>query len=376
MVLGGVESFMFELNEVFRKKVSRRDFLKYSSALAAMLGLSEMYVPQIANALENVTSNKVPVIWLNGAACTGCTVSFANSAHPTVAELILDTLSLKYNETLMAASGEVSEKALTDAMQQFKGKYVMVVEGAIPTKDSGVYLKIAGKPFLDIVREVSKGAAYNVAVGTCASFGGIPAAEPNPTGAKGLKDVVAGPVVNIPGCPAHPDWVVGSLVQIIMFGRLPALDQYGRPAMFFGNLIHDNCPRRGAYEAGKFVKSFGVELDGINGCMGGKGCRGPITHSDCPQRLWNNGTNFCIGASAPCAGCTEPSFPKGALYEAIPEVSKAFNASESGVAGENGMAGVGTLGASVGGAVAGAAAAAGAIYLTNQKAKDEKKEGV
>ncbi|MCL6471805.1 MAG: hydrogenase small subunit [Firmicutes bacterium] len=350
---------MLELSEIFGKKFSRRDFLKYSSTIAVLLGLSEAYVPRIADALETITSKKQPVIWLNGSGCTGCTVSFANSRYPTVSELVLDTISVKYNETLMAASGEVAEKALEDAVNQFKGKYIMVVEGAIPTKENGIYCKSGGKTFLETVKMVAKGAAYNVAVGTCASFGGIPAAQPNPTGCKGLKDVIGGTVLNIPGCPPHPDWVVGSLVNILMFGKVPALDEHGRPEMFYGKVIHENCPRRGAYEQGSFVKNFGVALTNIEGCMGAKGCRGPIAHADCPQRLWNSGVNFCIGASAPCAGCTEPDFPRMLLFEPIPEVTKQIEAGKEGA--------VGTFGASLGGAVAGAAVAAGAMYLAREK---------
>ncbi len=365
---------MFEINRMFKKKFTRRDFLKYSSSLAILLGLSEMYVPQIASALEQIVSKKQPVIWLNGAACTGCTVSFANTDYPSVAELVLDRLSVKYMETLMAASGEVAEKALEDAIQQFKGKYVMVVEGAIPTKDDGIYLTVAGEPFVNKVRKVAEGAAYHIAMGTCASFGGIPAADPNPTGCKGLKDVIGGTVVNIPGCPAHPDWLVGTIVNILLFGKVPELDQYGRPKLFYGRVIHENCPRRGGYEQGRFIKKLGEELPDIEGCMGAKGCRGPVTSADCPHRLWNSGVSFCIAASAPCHGCVEPSFPQQSFYEPIPEVAKTIKAGET----DQKKSAIGTFGASLGGALAGAAAAAGGLYFANEKAKHkaEKTEGV
>jgi len=358
---------MFELGKVFRKEFTRRDFLKYSSSLAVFMGLSELYVPQIANALESVVSRKTPLIWLHGAECTGCTVSFANSHYPSVAELVLDTLSVKYHETLMAASGHVAEKALDDAVRDFNGKYVMIVEGAIPTKDGGVYCKIGGKPFVDIVQKVAKGAAYNVALGTCASYGGIPGAGPNPTGAKGLKDVIGGTVVNIPGCPAHPDWLVGTIVNILLFGKVPDLDSKGRPRMFYGKVVHENCPRRGGYEQGQFIKNFGNEIPDIEGCLGAKGCRGPVTSADCPHRLWNSGTNFCIAAGAPCAGCVEPGFPQTPLYEAVPEVAKTMKAQES----DDKQAAIGTFGASLGGAVVGAAAAAGGMYFAKEKSRQQ-----
>jgi len=356
---------MFELDKVFRKKFSRRDFLKYSSSLAVLLGLSELYVPQIAKALESVTLKKQTVIWLSGASCSGCTVSFANTHYPSVAELVLDTLSIKYHETLMAASGDAAEEGLQEAIKQFEGKYLMVVEGAIPTKQDGIYCKIAGTTFLDKVKEVSKGAAYNVAMGTCASFGGIPASGPNPTGCKGLRDVIGGTVVNIPGCPAHPDWLVGTIVNLLLFNKVPGLDRHGRPQMFYGKLIHDNCPRRGSYEEGRFIKNHGEELPDIEACMGTKGCRGPITSADCPRRLWNSGVNFCIAANAPCAGCVEPDFPQMSLYEPIPEVAKTIKAAEA----ARDKSAISTLGASLGGAIAGAAAGAGGMYYAQEKAK-------
>lgn len=359
---------MFGLSWVFKNKVTRRDFFRYSAGLAAMLGLSDSFVPKIANALEQIVSGKQPVIWLHGAECTGCTVSFANSNYPGVAELVLDTLSVQYHETLMAASGHTAEKALQDAVDKFRGKYVMVVEGAIPTKDNGIHCQIGGKTFLSMVQNVATGAAYKVALGTCASFGGIPAAGDNPTGCKSLKDVVGGTVVNIPGCPPHPDWIVGTVVNILLFGEVPALDKYGRPKLFYGKLVHENCPRRGGYEQGQFIKKFGEEFPDIEGCLGAKGCRGPVASADCPHRLWNSGVNFCIAAGAPCAGCVEPTFPNFPLYEPIPEVAKLMKMEDM----EN-RTSEGNIGITLASAAAGAAAAAGATYYLGQKAKE--KEG-
>ncbi len=358
------------IEKMFQKEIARRDFLKYSASITALLGLSSMYAPQVASALEKIGAGKVPVLWLNGAGCTGCTVSFANSDYPGVAELVLDKISLRYHETLMAASGVPSDVALHDTIKKSKGKYVLILEGAIPTKDGGIYCKVSGRPFVDIIKEAAASAAYNVAMGTCASYGGIPAAGPNPTGCKGLKDVVGGTVVNIPGCPGHPDWLVGTLVNILLFGKVPDLDQLGRPKVFFGKLIHDNCPRRGAYEQGEFIKNIGENLPDIEGCLGAKGCRGPVTYADCPSRQWNSGTSFCLKAGAPCAGCTEPTFPQASLYEPVPEVAKLVKAKAT----DEKQSAIGTFGASLGGAVAGAAAGAGAIYFANEKAKE--KEGV
>lgn len=363
---------MFKLDRILERKFSRRDFLKYSTSIAFLLGLPEAHAPKIANALEELSALKQPVVWLNGASCSGCTVSFANSTYPSVSEFILDTISIKYHETLMAASGDVAERGLEEVLGKFKGKYIMVLEGAIPTKQDGIYCKVAGEPFLDKVKKVASGAAYKVAIGTCASFGGIPASGPNPTGCKGLKEVVGGTVINVPGCPAHPDWLVGTLVNVLMFNKIPPLDENGRPEMFYGKLIHDNCPRRGAYDRGQFIKYFGQEFQEIEGCMGAKGCRGPVTSADCPHRLWNGGVSFCISASAPCAGCVEPSFPQMSLYQPVPEVSRAVEQDKAGVSKEN----IDTLIASAGGAIAGAAAAAGVFAGPGRKYlfyKDDKK---
>lgn len=359
---------MLNLAGALKKDISRRSFIKYSASIAALLGLSDVYVPKIANALEGATSGKAPVIWLHGAECTGCTVSFANSDHPSAAELVLDTLSVQYHETLMAASGHVAEKGLEDAINKNKGKYILVVEGAIPTKDDGIYCKIGGKTFKSMVEEAAANAEHVVAVGTCASFGGLPAAEPNPAGCKGVQDVIGGTVVNLPGCPPHPDWIVGTIVSILLFGKVPDLDQHGRPKLFYGKQIHENCPRRGGYEQGQFIKNLGEELPDIEGCLGAKGCRGPVTYADCPHRLWNSGTNFCISAGSPCQGCVEPTFPPKGFYEPINEVAKFIEESEASNEG-----GLSTFSASLGGAVAGAAAAAGAVYYAKEKA--EKKEG-
>jgi hydrogenase small subunit len=163
-----------------------------------------------------------------------------------------------------------------------------------------------------------------IALGTCAAFGGIPAAAPNPTGARPVKEFldskgISKPLVNIPGCPPHPDWFTGTVAGIILNGLPTAddLDDLLRPKAFYGKLIHENCPRRAYFDEGKFAKNPGDE-----GCLYGLGCKGPITYADCPLRRWNNGTNWVIGAGAPCNGCTQPEFPDGTapFYEKLVDV--------------------------------------------------------
>ena len=124
-------------------------------------------------------------------------------------------------------------------------------------------------------------------------------------------------MINIPGCPPHPDWFVGT-VEAILVGGLSAvgLDDIGRPTRFFGQLIHENCPRRAYFDEGKFAAHLSDQ-----GCLYELGCKGTITHSDCPLRRWNSSGNWVIGSGAPCNGCTEPDFPNliTPFYERIPE---------------------------------------------------------
>ncbi|MDP3013376.1 MAG: hydrogenase small subunit [Candidatus Subteraquimicrobiales bacterium] len=349
------------------KGLTRRQFVKMCGVMTAMAGLSEAYIPQVAKALEGViTGAKPPVVWLNGASCTGCTVSLANSNYPTVAEVVLDVISLRYSETLMADSGHVSEKALHDDMEKFKGKYVFVLEGAIPIAEDGIYCQVGGRPFVEIVEEAAASSAYNIAVGACACWGGIPAGDPNPTEAKGLQAVVGGTVVNIPGCPPHPDWIVGTIVNVLLFG-VPELDELGRPKVFFGQKVHDNCPRRTAYESGLFVEKWGSPEVEMNYCLAKMGCKGQATASDCPNRQWNSGVNWCVKAGAPCAGCTDPKFYNAfsPLYEPLPTIMLEKEPADKGFT---------TSGATL---MAASAAVAGGIagYLKGSKKEGKAKGG-
>lgn len=311
------------------EKISRRDFLKYCGSIAAMLGLPELYVPQIARALEDA-ARKPPVVWLNGQSCTGCTISAINSRKPTAADIILDTVSIRFMETIMASAGDVAIKTLEDTIKEEKGKYILVIEGGVPTAKGGRFCNVGekdGKPisFVSWVEKAGKNAMAVIAIGTCSSFGGIPAANPH-TKVKPVSEILDGtPVVNISGCPPHPDWFVGTLVKLLLFGRdrlIKDLDRYGRPEEFYGQTIHDNCPRRHWFEAGQFLKDWN-ESNQSHLCLFLKGCKGPHTYADCPKRLWNDGTNWCIGANAPCHGCVQPEFYKGfaPLYERMPDVS-------------------------------------------------------
>jgi len=278
---------------------------------------------------------ELPVIWLQMSTCTGCSISLLNSASPTIKNILIDQIipgvhiNLRFHATIMAGAGEPAIEIMEATAKEKKEGYILVAEGAVPTATGAIYGAIGerdGKPIkmADRVAELAQDAMAVLAVGTCASFGGIPAAAPNPTGCQPVKELldsrgITKPIVNIPGCPPHPDWFVGTVAGIILNGlpKTEELDDNLRPLAFYGKLIHENCPRRAYFDEGKFAKKFGDD-----GCLYELGCKGPITYADCPLRRWNNGTNWVIGAGAPCNGCTQPEFPDlvAPFYEKIVDV--------------------------------------------------------
>ncbi|RLA86314.1 MAG: Ni,Fe-hydrogenase small subunit [Deltaproteobacteria bacterium] len=299
--------------------VSRRDFLKYCASFAVLFGLSELeFTRRLAHAVEKA-ERKPPVIWLEGQDCAGCTVSFAGLLYPPVGAIILDKLSLRYHETLMASAGELAESVYHETVKE--GGYVLVVEGSIPSSDDRFCL-VGGRPFREIVLEASKNATCILAVGACASFGGIPKATVSK--GMGVKDLVSGkPIINLPTCPVHPDHLVGTILYILTTGKLPELDDFNRPKMYYSQSIHDNCRRRGHFEAGNFLQDWNDPAQ-KDYCLFEKGCKGPMTYADCPIRRWNSGTNFCIDCGAPCVGCAEPGFydEMSPIYTAESEASR------------------------------------------------------
>ena len=300
----GIEEEVF--NRLVHKGVSRRKFMKFCTVMAATLGLAPTMAPRIA---EAVTSKKrPPVVWLHFAECTGCSEAFIRSTYPWVDELILDVLSVDYHETIMAAAGHQAEENLHKAITENKGKYVCVIEGGIPTKNNGAYGLIGGRTMLDIGATVTKDALATICIGTCSSFGGVQAAKPNPTEAKSVGDALGIKTVNISGCPPNPINFVATVVHFLLLGSLPELDEVGRPKFAYGQLIHDNCPRRGHYEEGNFVKVFGDEGTMKGWCLYEMGCKGPETHNNCSLLKFNDGTSWPVEAGHPCIGCSEPNF--------------------------------------------------------------------
>ncbi len=286
--------------------ISRRDFMKVCSAAAVYMGLPAGMGARIAEAAAS--PRRPPVIWLSGQGCTGCTESLLRPTHPTVEHLILDLISLDYNETLNTGAGHQAESYKEQSIRQNAGKFILVVEGAIPTKDGGVYCQVAGRNFVEVVRETAAKAAAVIAIGSCASWGGIPSAEPNPTGAKGLPEVLAGTtVVTIPGCPPNAYNFLSTVLHFLTFNKLPALDDKGRPLFAYGRLIHENCERRPHYDAGRFAQQFGDEGHRKGYCLYKLGCKGPMTYANCPAILFGDvGSGaWPVGTGHPCFGCTE-----------------------------------------------------------------------
>jgi hydrogenase small subunit len=302
--------------------ISRRDFLQFCASMAAVLGLPDTATQAIAAAVES--EQKPILIWLEFQDCAGNTESFLRASHPTVADLILDTISLNYHETLMAAAGSQAEQALTQTVHDNAGKYIALVEGSIPSGADGAYCTIGGKSALQIARDVCGGAAATIAVGTCAAFGGIPAARPNPTGALSVADAVPGVknLINMSACPANGENITALIVYYLTLKRWPPLDQYRRPLFAYGKTIHDNCERRAHFDAGQYVEAWGDEAHRHGLCLYKMGCKGPATSQNCPVVKWNEGTNWPIGCGHPCIGCAEPNFwdTMTPFYQRLPNV--------------------------------------------------------
>ena len=296
--------------------VNRRDFMKWVSATTATLMLPPMFAPLVAEATELM--NRVPVIWIELQDCAGNTEALLRSSAPTVDDLLFDVLSLEFHHALMACAGNDAEHQLDDAVEHFKGKYLLFVEGSIPTAKNGNYGTIgpSGETFQEHLARLSKDAAAVVAVGTCATFGGVPAASPNPTGAVGVMDLVKGkPIVNIPACPANPANMVGVVLHYVLTGQVPELDSLLRPKFAFGYRIHDNCERRAHFDAGEFVEEWGDEGAKNNWCLYKVGCKGPMTFNNCSIIRYNDGANWPVGVGRGCIGCSEPDFWDKYAYE-------------------------------------------------------------
>lgn len=286
--------------------ISRRQFLKFVATTAAAVGIPAAVRPRTIKALDNALT-KPPVIWLEGMDCAGCSESLLATINPSIEEVILDMLSVRYHETIMAGSGFTAEEAYHTALNE---KFILVVEGSVPLNEDR-YCMIGGRPFRKMVLEAAEKAQAIIAVGSCATDGaGIPGACD--VGAVGVRELlqannIATPVINLPSCPVKPASLIGTIVYYLTYGEAPPLDNQARPKVFYGSLLHDVCPRRGQFEAGNFLTDWN-KPEQKDYCLLLKGCKGPKTYTDCAQAWWNDNINFCINAGSPCSGCTEVDF--------------------------------------------------------------------
>jgi len=287
------------------RHVSRRAFMRVCVTASAMLGLPFGMAGRLAEAAMD--DGRPAVIWLHFQECTGCSESLLRASHPTVASLLLETISLDYHETLMAGAGHQAEAALHDSIKKNHGKYLLVVEGAIPTRQAGIFCKVAGKTALESLQEVAAGAQAIISIGTCASFGGIQAAEPNPTGAVGVGDIIKDkPIVNLPGCPPNPYNLLSTILYFLSFNKLPELDAMNRPKFAYGRRLHEHCERRPHFDAGRFAQAFGDDGHSQGYCLYKLGCKGPATYANCSVNRFNDIGVWPVAIGHPCIGCTEP----------------------------------------------------------------------
>jgi hydrogenase small subunit len=302
---------------IAQRGVSRRALLQYCSLLATAMALPAGSGRAMAAAVA--AASRQSVIWLSFQECTGCTESITRSSSPSLEDLILDMISLDYHHTLQAASGAAAEEAREHAMRENAGRYLVIVDGAVPGKETEHFSTIAGVSNYQMLQDTARDAMAVITVGTCAAYGGLPAAKPNPTGARPVGELVTGkPVVNIPGCPPIPTAMTGVIAHLLTFGKLPELDALGRPRAFFGETIHDRCYRRPFYDQGRFAKSFDDEGARSGWCLYELGCKGPITYNACATVKWNDSVSFPIQSGHGCLGCSEPGFwDKGSFYRPL-----------------------------------------------------------
>jgi hydrogenase small subunit len=309
-----------------------KKLLEQSEKVAEHLDLPDDLLGDVHEHLEELHEGRAPVIWIQGQNCTGCTVTLLNSEHYHPGNPGFMKVSLRYQPNLMSAEGSGAIDLIEETESEYSGKYILVLEGAIPTGEGERFCtfglteetkQVMGRTMpddrtvFDWLVELIPGAKAVLAVGNCAAFGGIPMMEAQVTGATSATDVVEAidsgkPVVNVSGCPPHPDWIVGTLVELLLWldehKDAPVLDDKMRLKRFYEGKIHDVCERRKAFEEKRFLEDWNDSTADEDRCLLKMGCKGPSTHADCPTRKWNAGAEWCVAVNAPCHGCVEPDF--------------------------------------------------------------------
>jgi hydrogenase small subunit len=324
--------------------ITRRSFLKFCSLTATALGLGPAATAQLVQAME--TKPRIPVLWLHGLECTCCSESFIRSAHPLVKDVLLSMISLDYDDTIMAASGHQAEAILHEIRDKYKGNYILAVEGNPPLNQDGMSCIIAGRPFLEQLKEMAADCKAIISWGSCASWGCVQAAYPNPTQAVPVHKVIHDkPIIKVPGCPPIAEVMTAVVAYMLTFDRIPELDRQGRPKMFYGQRIHDKCYRRPHFDAGQYVESWDDEGARRGYCLYKMGCKGPTTYNACSTVRWNDGVSFPIQSGHGCIGCSEDGFwDKGSFYDHVTD-TRVFGIEAN--ADRVGMAAAGVVGAAV-----------------------------
>lgn len=349
-----------------RQGITRRSFLKFCSLTASALGLGPAFIPRIAEAME--TKPRIPVLWLHGLECTCCSESFIRSAHPLAKDVVLSMLSLDYDDTIMAAAGHNAEAIVEEIVREYKGNYIVAVEGNPPLNQDGMSCIIGGKPFKDQLQFAVEHSKAVISWGSCASWGCVQAAKPNPTQATPVHKVpglASKPIIKVPGCPPIAEVMTAVVTYILTFDKFPELDRQGRPKMFYSQRIHDKCYRRPHFDAGQFVEHWDDDAARKGYCLYKMGCKGPTTYNACSTVKWNGGTSFPIQAGHGCIGCSEDGFwDKGGFYNRLSGIN------QFGI--ESNADKVGGTAAGVVGAATAAHLAVSAIKRAQQKGDQEK----
>jgi hydrogenase small subunit len=309
--------------EVFMDRgVSRRDFLGFCAMTATYLGLGADGPGTIAHAMQ--TKPRIPVLWLHGLECTCCSESFLRSGHPLVSDLVMSMISLDYDDTIMAAAGDQAEEILHEIIRDYRGAYILAVEGNVPLANDGMACIVGGRPFKKKFEEVSRHAKAIISWGTCATSGCVQAAKPNPTKATPIHKLVNRvPVINVPGCPPIAEVMTGVISYILTYDRLPELDNQLRPKLFYSQRVHDKCYRRAHFDAGQFVESWDDDGARQGWCLYKMGCRGPTTYNACATLGWNENTSWPVRSGHGCIGCSEEGFwDRGPFYERLPNMQQ------------------------------------------------------
>lgn len=312
----------------------------HAEMVAGHLDLPDHMVEHVERHINEFISGESPLVWIQGQCCTGCSISLLNSAHFRPRDLGYEKISLRYQPDLMAGEGALAIGVLDEEAEEEKGKYLLVIEGSIPTAEDGEYCNFGlgrdtmdlmghevrnDRTMLDWMNELVPSAEAVIAIGNCAAHGGIPSMNAEVTGATSAVEVVSGidpevPIISVTGCPPHPDWMMGTIIEVLLWmsgdKEEPELDDERRLKKFYGMKIHDNCERRAAFAEKRFLTDWNESETDEGRCLLKMGCRGPATHADCPVRLWNMSTSWCVAVNAPCHGCTERGF-----YQKLPRAS-------------------------------------------------------